>query len=84
MGQRGQGASHSEKLSKNREKRKTGKKRGEIGKDRKNPEEKAKTGNGSFTLPLLIDRAGYTIRYGHGPNLQISMIRLELAEYLVK
>ena len=42
-----------EKFAKNQEKS------GKIGKKRKNREEKAKNWEGSFTLPLLTDRAGY-------------------------
>ena len=53
-GSRGQSATpNSEKFAKNREKE------GKIGKKRKNREEKGKNLEGSFTLPLLTDMAGY-------------------------
>ena len=49
----------SEKIAKKREK---------SGKKRKNWEEKNKNREGSFTLPLLTDKAGYTTGFKEKPS----------------
>ena len=61
-GSRGQSATpDSEKFANNREKE--GKKSGKIGKKEEESGRKGKHRDGSFTLPLLTDRAGYATSY---------------------
>ena len=57
----------SKKFAKNWEKE--GKKSGNIGKKEEKSGRKGKNREGSFTLPLLTDRAGYATVQTIGPNL---------------